>query len=209
MTEKGRHRTRWSLKTHRTPRDSWQSWSRRLTKDEVVRLKALFVLTGGRKAEWSLRRAPYRIAESLGIKLRGVSHGVERARYLLDLVEDTLAGLSTGVDLPAEVLWGMPRADEPSARMRREFYRSDAWAELRAMYRRSAPRRCARCKREEDLVVDHVIPIRKAWDRRLDPDNLQILCRSCNLEKRSHAVRRFPDGGGPGRWVFVHHDSIG
>lgn len=29
-------------------------------------------------------------------------------------------------------------------------------------------------------VVDHIVPVREAPDRRLDPDNLQPLCKHCH-----------------------------
>jgi 5-methylcytosine-specific restriction endonuclease McrA len=33
------------------------------------------------------------------------------------------------------------------------------------------------------LVVDHIIPISRRWDLRLDPTNLQVLCDECNMGK--------------------------
>lgn len=40
---------------------------------------------------------------------------------------------------------------------------------------------CQKCGRTTDLEVDHIIPISKGGETTLD--NLQTLCRSCNLEK--------------------------
>ena len=41
--------------------------------------------------------------------------------------------------------------------------------------------RCANCGAEEDLVLDHVIPIARGGRSRLD--NLQMLCATCNRVK--------------------------
>ncbi|QBX24936.1 hypothetical protein Javan220_0032 [Streptococcus phage Javan220] len=32
-------------------------------------------------------------------------------------------------------------------------------------------------------MVDHIIPIKKDWNRRLDLDNLQASCKACNDAK--------------------------
>jgi 5-methylcytosine-specific restriction endonuclease McrA len=33
------------------------------------------------------------------------------------------------------------------------------------------------------MHVDHIEPLSKNWDRRLDPTNVQIMCDDCNLGK--------------------------
>ncbi len=40
---------------------------------------------------------------------------------------------------------------------------------------------CLNCGRRDDLVVDHVVPIAKGGIS--EPDNLQLLCASCNRLK--------------------------
>lgn len=42
---------------------------------------------------------------------------------------------------------------------------------------------CIECSSEEDLTVDHVIPV--ILGGKTNPDNLQTLCRSCNSRKGS------------------------
>jgi 5-methylcytosine-specific restriction endonuclease McrA len=49
-----------------------------------------------------------------------------------------------------------------------------------AMFKRD-DHRCRHCGTEEDLGVDHVIPVSKGGPS--DLDNLQVLCRSCNSRK--------------------------
>jgi 5-methylcytosine-specific restriction protein A len=41
---------------------------------------------------------------------------------------------------------------------------------------------CARCGAVKDLTVDHIKSL-KDGGARLDPSNLQVLCRSCNSSK--------------------------
>lgn len=40
---------------------------------------------------------------------------------------------------------------------------------------------CVHCRSTEDLTVDHIIPISKGGESNFE--NLQILCRKCNLKK--------------------------
>lgn len=56
----------------------------------------------------------------------------------------------------------------PTLRERIEVHRRDGY-------------RCVRCGSTEDLHVDHVIPVSKGGTNNLD--NLQLLCRDCNLRK--------------------------
>jgi 5-methylcytosine-specific restriction endonuclease McrA len=68
-----------------------------------------------------------------------------------------------------------------------KFYRSPEWKQLRYMILVQRGARCECCgasaKDGAKMNVDHVEPISKAWERRLDPTNLQILCGSCNQGK--------------------------
>jgi 5-methylcytosine-specific restriction enzyme A len=61
-----------------------------------------------------------------------------------------------------------------------------AWAKLRTRWLKQHPL-CAECERNGRLTpateVDHIIPIRKAPERRLDDTNLQSLCHPCHAAK--------------------------
>lgn len=67
----------------------------------------------------------------------------------------------------------------PSDAEVRAFYNSTAWKRLRSWFRLEHPL-CAFCKQRGVVKagdhVDHIEPVRRAWDRRLDPTNLQHLC---------------------------------
>ncbi|MGO9701244.1 MAG: HNH endonuclease [Xanthobacteraceae bacterium] len=98
----------------------------------------------------------------------------------------------------AECLRGIERAEQ-QRRQRREqfdrykaFYRSRAWRAARYKFLKTQPRplRCLCCgatAQDVRLAVDHIVPIKKDWSRRLDPNNFQVLCATdCNLGKGSH-----------------------
>ncbi|WP_210185442.1 HNH endonuclease [Devosia enhydra] len=62
------------------------------------------------------------------------------------------------------------------------------WGQLRADFLRVYPG-CKRCGGPATLV-DHIVPIRVAPHRRLDPANLQSLCASCHSGAKQSADRR-------------------
>lgn len=67
------------------------------------------------------------------------------------------------------------------------FYKSGDWKRARYDALKAADGRCCLCGASPAvgaiLNVDHIKPLRKHWDLRLDPDNLQVLCGSCNHGK--------------------------
>jgi hypothetical protein len=68
----------------------------------------------------------------------------------------------------------------------REFYKSWPWKEVRYAVLKTHGRRCQCCGAEphqKRIVVDHIKPLRKRWDLRLDQGNLQVLCDDCNMGK--------------------------
>ena len=62
-----------------------------------------------------------------------------------------------------------------------DFYSTRQWRTLRYRWRRAHPD-CVRCGGPAQHV-DHVIDIRTAPERKLDPFNLQSLCVRCHNEK--------------------------
>lgn len=62
----------------------------------------------------------------------------------------------------------------------------EAWRKLRAQHLAAEPncRKCALQGIEEPArIADHIVPVRLAPDRRLDPTNLQSLCWSHHMQK--------------------------
>jgi len=64
------------------------------------------------------------------------------------------------------------------------FYNSRAWQELRYDAIKKYGRQCSVCNATKvELHVDHIKPRSKFPELELEIDNLQILCRDCNLGK--------------------------
>lgn len=74
---------------------------------------------------------------------------------------------------------------------RLKFYQTAEWKRLRydVLVKRGARCECcgATAKDGTKINVDHVQSLSVAWDRRLDPTNLQVLCGSCNQGKGSRS----------------------
>ena len=66
------------------------------------------------------------------------------------------------------------------------FYSSGRWRKTRNIYIQSNPL-CERCMLQGETrkadVVDHIIPIKIDWQRKLDMSNLQSLCNRCHAVK--------------------------
>lgn len=67
------------------------------------------------------------------------------------------------------------------------FYHSKEWKRLSERLRRQSLWTCQCCNRTRDgksfLVVDHIIPLKVDQNRRLDPQNLWVLCKECHFWK--------------------------
>jgi len=92
---------------------------------------------------------------------------------------------------PPENIFPMniPRSKGPTQKEIKEFYESWAWKRLRYGFIKSKQRRCECCGATPQdgcrIVVDHIRPIRRYWDWRLNITNLQLLCDDCNRGKGS------------------------
>jgi 5-methylcytosine-specific restriction endonuclease McrA len=70
-----------------------------------------------------------------------------------------------------------------------DFYLTPKWRELRYKILRKYGFKCLACgAKPPDTVlhVDHIKPRIKFPDLEFDPNNLQVLCESCNLGKRHY-----------------------
>lgn len=64
-----------------------------------------------------------------------------------------------------------------------QFYASYAWHKARYTILAKYGRVCMVCGTDQNINVDHIKPLRLNWNRRLDLNNLQILCGPCNHGK--------------------------
>lgn len=66
----------------------------------------------------------------------------------------------------------------------KDFYESRKWLELKYKARKLYPRKCMLCLIEGvEMHVDHIKPKSRYPELAYDINNLQILCRHCNLGK--------------------------
>jgi 5-methylcytosine-specific restriction enzyme A len=77
----------------------------------------------------------------------------------------------------------------------RAFYHSKEWERLRQAALARDHYLCQHCLQHNRItravIVDHIVPLLVAWDRRLDMDNLQSLCQSCHNRKTTKDKRRY------------------
>jgi hypothetical protein len=63
------------------------------------------------------------------------------------------------------------------------FYNSPEWLKLRTEVLLVYDSVCMKCGSTDHIHVDHIKPRSKFPHLELDFDNMQVLCRTCNLEK--------------------------
>lgn len=83
-------------------------------------------------------------------------------------------------DARIERLRRVRAADEAVATARRQRIPDD----VRIFVWQRDDGRCARCGNEDDLQFDHVIPVARGGGNA--PENIQVLCGSCNRQKSDH-----------------------
>ena len=66
---------------------------------------------------------------------------------------------------------------------RERFYRSPEWRAVREMVFMRDGRICVKCKSQETLNIDHILPRSKYRHLQLEPSNLRVLCWPCNKAK--------------------------
>ena len=66
----------------------------------------------------------------------------------------------------------------------RKFYQSKEWKLCKEIFYSSCKdTKCIECGSTENLNVDHILPVRRYWEKRLLQANLQLLCGECNKNK--------------------------
>lgn len=67
-----------------------------------------------------------------------------------------------------------------------EFYRSDEWIKTREKFKEGKDLKCCKCGSRDHVCVDHKLPLRRFWQYRTHPYNLQLLCHKCNKKKSNY-----------------------
>ncbi len=126
----------------------------------------------------------------------------QRRKARAHLLAEIARRLAGGLPLPPGAIeyartGGMAKPPKSEARAKRPkrtrqsrsnaFYRSPEWRQIRygALEKAKGQCQCCGARGGGDTVlhVDHIEPLSKAWHRRLDPANLQVLCQTCNEGK--------------------------
>jgi len=63
------------------------------------------------------------------------------------------------------------------------FYGTLKWIKIRKRVLRTYGAKCMKCGSTEDIHVDHIKPRSKYKKLQYRFDNLQVLCKKCNMEK--------------------------
>jgi hypothetical protein len=75
-------------------------------------------------------------------------------------------------------------------RIKQEFFHSQEWLEMKEIIHKRDLYTCqlcgADCKYDRKPHVDHIEPLTRNWENRLNPENLQVLCDDCNILKTNN-----------------------
>lgn len=86
--------------------------------------------------------------------------------------------------------------DYNTYKVRKSFYNSKSWQEVRAYVLQRDNYECTWCREEgrvttDDLEIDHIEELQDRPDLKLEPDNLRTLCMACHNKRH----QRFQYGG--------------
>jgi 5-methylcytosine-specific restriction protein A len=65
----------------------------------------------------------------------------------------------------------------------RTFYGSYPWKQIRLVVLKRDNHTCQICGTPGANTVDHIVPLRQDWARRLDPTNLRAACARCQTTR--------------------------
>lgn len=78
-----------------------------------------------------------------------------------------------------------------------KFYHSKEWQAVRAQVLERDAYQCQVCKRSGRLTiadtVHHIVPVRVDPSRKLDPSNLETICRACHNKEHSERAKSLAD----------------
>jgi 5-methylcytosine-specific restriction enzyme A len=88
-------------------------------------------------------------------------------------------------------LYDKYRRDKEAAK----FYNSKGWQIVREQALTRDVGLCLHCLARKEItfanMVDHIIPVKVAWEYRLTLDNLQSLCNACHAVKTAEDKKKY------------------
>lgn len=79
------------------------------------------------------------------------------------------------------------------------FYKSAEWLKIRRQALARDNNLCVNCLSNNNIkqayIVDHIVPIKVDWSKRLVLSNMQCLCLSCHNTKTSEDKKKYNSGG--------------
>lgn len=119
------------------------------------------------------------------------------------LAKQKRAALSAAVISPPVTTHPRQSWSGPTDAAKKSFYASWDWRTLRMEVLTAQGHRCQSCGATPAnrtvsgarvrLVVDHIKPLSRYWNLRLDKSNLQVLCDECNMGKGAWLEMDFRD----------------
>lgn len=124
--------------------------------------------------EWDYMEIAKRIAFELG----------EETKKIPIQKMDKLLSKYSGINIHEKL-----KFSKNSKKITNNFYSTDEWRELRIEAFNIHGYKCLKCGahgEDVELHVDHIKPRSKYPELELDIDNMQILCKECNLKKSNY-----------------------
>lgn len=130
------------------------------------------------------------VYESLNFHLKVLAAFVARYPWLWDYGDGRGGAIFFGLEEHLSRL-GFSRTPEPDANRERHKRKPLRTAHVIAAMQRSGGR-CVVCGDENNLEVDHIHPVSRGGTN--DPDNLQMLCKQCNMSKGPKTMAEWKGG---------------
>lgn len=143
-------------------------------------LQPVFISSANPKSKNKLKKQLDRLR-----KRNAENPSVDRERIILKLVKQ-LGHSEPAIEMKVAAQKAVIQARREKKRhvFDDSFYDSQAWQQLRYRAIKTYGRVCMACRRSDgQMHVDHIKPKSRFPDLALSFDNLQILCRDCNLGK--------------------------
>ena len=147
--------------------------------------------TGQAKAIYNCQRhAVLRLAAMVLFEKTGNRHDPENAAkpFLAAIGQAVPFLLPCGYPIPDDARLvemynaGFPLLAEADSRNRATFLAT------KRQFKLSAPKRCQKCGSDQHLQVDHIFPVSHYPWLKNSISNLQVLCRTCNIQKSNKEI---------------------